>query len=152
MQKTLHSGADARRSVHGVTLIELMIVVAILAITAMFAVPAYRQYVQRAQRADATATLMRIASEQEQFFMQNNTYTVNLGAPPAGIGIAVTEKGYYGLNVPVANVTTFTATATALAGQGQFADTACRTFTITAQGARTAQDSGGADNTAVCWR
>ena len=149
----MSKGRKMAARMRGVTLLELMIVVALLGIIAAVAIPGYRQYVQRAQRADATATLMRLAAQQEKFYLANNTYTVNFGAaPPAGLGIPNTEKGYYNLAVPVADATTFTVTATAVPGTGQFADTNCRPFTVTAQGARSSQDTGGGDTSAVCWR
>jgi len=42
--------------------------------------------------------------------------------------------------------------ATAIAGESQFQDKACRTFTVTQAGLRSALDSSDADNTAECWR
>lgn len=138
----------------GVTLLELMIVVVVVGILSITAYPAYRNYVQRAQRADAKSALLRLANAQEKFFLQNNTYTVNLAPPPAGLGIATTDHGYYNLAM-VAGAggigASYTATAVAPAGSGQFADLGCRTFQITETGTTSATDSGGGDNTAECW-
>jgi type IV pilus assembly protein PilE len=144
----------------GVTLIELMVVVVVVGILAAIAVPSYRNYVLRAQRSDATAALLRIAAAQEKFYLQNNVYATNAQlatAPPNGLGIAATERGYYGLNVaasasfPGDFTRGFQATATAAAGP-QMRDSACRTFTIDHTGNRGATDSGGANNREACWR
>ena len=141
-----------KRKILGVTLIELMVVIMIVGIIAAFAIPSYRQYVMRANRTDAKAALLRLAAAQEQFYAQNNTYTNNLAAaPPAGLGMAGTEKGYYQLNVINADATGFTVSATPAAASPQLQDGACQTFTITAAGVRTATNSGGADSTAECW-
>jgi type IV pilus assembly protein PilE len=141
----------------GVTLIELIVVTVIIAIIAAFAIPSYRQYVIRTNRTEATAALMRIASQQEKFYLQNNTYA-NTGvlatAPPAGLGIATTtEGGRYTLSIDGgANAVSFTARAVPAAGGGQTVDTACQVFTINNQGVRAALNSGAADNTQECWR
>ena len=52
----------------GITLIELMIVIAILGILVSIAYPSYTQYVQRSNRSEGMNELVRIANMQEQFF------------------------------------------------------------------------------------
>lgn len=145
----------------GVTLIELMVVVLVVGILASIAVPSYRNYLLRAQRSDATAALLRIAAAQEKFYLQNNTYATNAQlatAPPNGLGIAATERGYYSLNVaasasfPGDFTRGFQATATAATGGPQIRDSPCRTFTLDHTGNRGAADSGGANNRDACWR
>ena len=119
----------------GVTLIELMIVVVSMSILGVIAVPSYQAYVQRARRVDATATLMRVAANQERFYLQNNTYTTNLvdiGMSPDGI----TDKGHYLIDVPVADAQTFMITAEPAPGSVMVADADCQTFSLTAQGVR----------------
>jgi len=131
----------------GMTLIELMIVVAILALLAAIAVPSYRQYVLRANRTEATTALLQLAAAQEKFYLQNNTYAGNAliaVAPPAGLGLsATTGGGRYTVAITAATAATFSATATAAGAQA--ADTTCATFTINQAGARTA-------TSANCWR
>lgn len=134
----------------GVTLMELMIAVAIVSILATIAVPSYQRYVMRAQRTDATAALLRIAAAQEKFYLNNNTYTNDLGA----LGVSNTEHGWYTLSTGgTANTTGFTASATAPSTSRQFKDTDCRVFEITETGRRRAFKSNvTTESTATCWR
>ncbi len=136
-----------------------MVTVAVVAIIAAVAVPSYRQYVRRANRTDATVALLRLAANQERFYIQNNTYASQDqldDAPPAGLGIEGTERGYYDLAIaddnPGGLTVGYTATATPTAGGNQADDDECVSFTITQSGTRGALDSGGADNLTRCWR
>ena len=135
-----------RYRVQGVTLIELMIVIGILA---SIAVPSYRNYVTRAQRTDAMSALLRVAAAQEKFYLQNNTYADDdalADAPPAGLGIAATENGWYDLAITSADLTRgFTVTATPVSGGAQAADTHCASFSLTSTGAKRATNTD-------CWR
>ena len=140
----------------GVTLIELIVVMIIVGILAAVAVPTYRQYVIRSQRSDAKDALLALATQQEKFYLQCNTYATDIAAANncgAGDlqGAATSKNGWYTLTIPVGNATSYTVLATATAGQNQFQDTACRSFQVTDRGIRTAADDGGADNTADCW-
>ena len=133
----------------GVTLIELMVVLAIVAILSSLAVGSYRRYVLRANRTDATSALLRIQVGEEKYFLQNNSYTANAtAAPPTGLGVASpTPNGFYNLAVAGAPAiaTSFKATATATGTQTQ--DTSCQTLTIDDQGLRNS-----APSTTDCWR
>jgi type IV pilus assembly protein PilE len=142
--------ADVGRSrIAGVTLIELMAVVMVIAILGIIALPSYRQYTLRAQRTDAKTALLRLAANQERCYLQNRRYGGNADLPALGFNPAVSEKGAYAITLPVANVTTFTATATARAGGAidQLTDAECVSFSITAQGVRTAAP----DPNQRCW-
>ena len=130
----------------GFSLIELMIVVAVMAILASVALPSYRQHVMRSHRTDATSALLRLAAEQEKYYIQNNRYGTY-----AQLKSPVTEHGWYTLAVTAADATTFTATATAKTGEPQEGDKDCRVFTVTAAGQHTAKDSANADSTDKCW-
>jgi len=129
----------------GMSLIELMVVVAIVALLATIAVPSYRQFLLKSHRAEAKAALLNLAAAQEKFYLQNNTYTDDLTtAPPGGLGLpATTENGHFTVAIAAgANAAGFTATAATAGGQAQ--DTHCATFTINQAGARTATSSN-------CW-
>lgn len=129
-----------RKPESGVTLLELVVVIVIVGILAAIAVPSYRQFVIRSQRVDATSGLLRLATAQEKFYLQNNTYATNAQravAPPNGLGIAGTENGWYTLTITAASAAGFTATAVPVAGGPQAAD-ACQLFQVDDRGVKTA--------------
>ncbi len=143
----------------GFTLVELLTVMVVIAIIAAIAVPSYRKYLLRTQRTDAKTALLQAQTAEEKFLLQNNLYTANLtGGAGVGLGLqAVSEKGFYTIDIPAltntdgSNGFTLRARPAAVAG-GQADDTDCVVFTLDGSGVRTATNSGGADNTAACWR
>jgi type IV pilus assembly protein PilE len=130
-----------RAHMAGITLIELMVVMVIIGALAAFAIPSYRQYTIRAQRTDAKTALLQLATNQERFYLQNNSYTNDLNS--LGFAAGESERGLYTLNVGVANANTFEATATLVSTTDQD----CLSFTINAQGLRTADPDPNTD----CW-
>ncbi len=150
MQRSRYQDFGARRPPQGVTLLELLIVVVMIGLLGTIAVPSYRQYAMRAQRTEAKTALLRLATNQERFYLQNNTYTDNLVA--LGFPAGVSDKGVYTLAVPVADATTYRATAVptpggGLNGVGMSADVDCAVFSIDAQGVRAAAP----DPNTRCW-
>ncbi|WP_428102210.1 type IV pilin protein [Candidatus Rariloculus sp.] len=132
-----------RRRAAGVTLIELIVVVGIVALLATVAVPSYRQYTMRAHRTEAKAALLRLAANQERFYLQNNRYSLD----PDVLGFVggLSEQGVYTLAIDTAAGVTqdWIAAATPTPGGGsngtdQTADTECTSFTLTSAGVRTA--------------
>jgi len=63
----------------GFTLIELMIVVAIIGILAAIAIPQFASYRQRAQDSAAKSALKNLATAQENYYAEHNTYTDAIG-------------------------------------------------------------------------
>ena len=122
----------------GFTLIELMVVVLVAGILAVIAVPSYRAFLLRSHRVEATAALLKLSAAQEQFYLQNNTYTTALeDAPPDGLGMqAVTQNDFYDIAIDSADAAGFQATATAKGGQAD--DSHCAEFTIDQAGTKTA--------------
>ena len=150
MQRSRYEKLSLRRRSQGVTLLELMIVVVVIGILAIVAVPSYRQYTMRAHRTEAKTALMRLATNQERFYLQNNTYTADLVA--LGFVGGVSDQGVYTLAVPVADTDTYQATAVPTPGGGpngtsQVADVDCASFSINATGVRAAAP----DPNTVCW-
>ncbi len=138
-----------RRRMAGVTLLELMAVVMVIGVLGVIAMPSYRQYVMRAQRTDAKTALLRLQTNQERFYLANRTYggTANLAA--LGFPTGLTENGSYQLTIAGADATTYTATATAIAGGriDMTLDAMCTSLSLTAQGVKTATGS----NPTSCW-
>ena len=125
-----------RKFMRGMSLMELMIVVAIIGILAALSYPSYRQYVAKAKRNEAKSDLLRIATLQERFYLQNNTYTTdmtNLGFAAAGCNIS--DTGTYSVCVNNADANTFDASATYQI-TGDTEDGKCGIFTIDGRGAK----------------
>ena len=136
-----------RKSMQGVTLTELMIVVVILGILAAIAYPGYRQFASRAKRNEARAALLQIATNQERFYLNNNTYTDEirlLGFNAAAGATAVNSPtGSYTVTITAADANSFTARADYILPDAEAAT--CGFFIIDGTGAKT---SGPA---ADCW-
>jgi type IV pilus assembly protein PilE len=140
----------------GMTLIELMVVVAIVAIVFALAFPSYERYVVRTKRTVAQNALLQVADRQQQFFMDNKQFAANLtnlgfNANPFVVDdqgsatVATDDDAVY--SVTLSNVTQTTWTATAAPLQGQLSrDTECGSLSITQAG--TKASSGGGAN---CW-
>jgi len=142
----------------GMTLIELVVVIMIVGILAAVAIPSYRSYVLRSQRSDAKDALLVIATAQEKHYLQCNSYATGIAAATDCVagdlqGTADSKNGWYSITLPMAgDATAFSVTITADAGDSQAQDLECQSFTVTSAGVRTADDDGGNDNTAECWR
>jgi len=145
-----------RREQLGVTLLELMIVVAIVAIISAFSYPSYMRYVVNTKRTAATSALLQIADRQQQFFMDNKTFAADLtdlgfaanpyiitddGMPTA----AGSDDSVYSISLSNVAVTTYSITATPLNGQLS-RDTECGNLTLDQAGLR--GNSAGGDD---CW-
>ena len=140
-----------RRHMLGVTLLELMTVVLVIGVLSAIALPSYRQYVMRAQRTEAKSALLQVVANQERFYLSNRTYgtVANLQAANLLSATGRSERGLYQITVVGANATGYTATATPVAGAvvDMTADAQCTSFSITAQGVRTATGT----TAATCW-
>lgn len=62
----------------GVSLIELMIVVAIIGILGAIVYPSYMATVVKTRKSDGIAMINKVMQAQERFFVNNLTYTVDL--------------------------------------------------------------------------
>lgn len=133
-----------RKHMRGVTLIELMIVVVVISILAAVAYPNYQEFTARAKRNEARAALLRLATNQERFYLNNNSFTQDL----TSLGFATTpqwttDTGYYEIEVTAADSSNFSATATYLLGGSEA--NKCNSFTIDGRGAKTSGPDGN------CW-
>ncbi|MGY8871353.1 MAG: type IV pilin protein [Pseudomonadales bacterium] len=134
----------------GVTLIELMIVVAIIGILSAIAYPSYQQYILSSWRATASGCVLSLAQNMEWRYTSNMSYdNGDAGATPpvpATLPVAscTTENGIasrYTFNATIA-ATTYTIRAVP-----QITDAQCGTLSITQTGARGA----GTGSVQDCW-
>ena len=131
----------------GVTLIELLTVVAVIGILSAIAVPAYTKYVLRVNRTDAKRGLLDYSSRLERCFTRGNNYTLKeAGSADSCLTLPEdnAEKTYTFSGVIAANSYTLTATPI----NGQTRDTKCKAFTVTQTGA---QGVTGPSDPHKCW-
>jgi type IV pilus assembly protein PilE len=128
----------------GITLIELMIVVVIIGFMAVIAYPNYREFAARAKRNEAKAALLQIATNQERFYLQNNTYTCDMTrlgfSAAAGF---VTETRSYTVDVTACDANNFTAQAVYNNADAEAGK--CGTFQINGRNVKTSAPLGD------CW-
>ncbi len=133
----------------GLTLIELMVVVAILAILSAVAYPIYTEQVRKSRRTDARTALEVIAQAEERYFSVNGAYTADLGLLDVDSVVGSdcsgsscdTVKGYYTVSVASTGAARFTVTATPKGGQ---ASDSCTSLTLNQLGVQGGSGSG-------CW-
>ena len=113
--------------VRGMTLIELLIVVAIVGILAAIAGPAWNDQVIKSRRADARNTLLAAQIEQEQYRANNLTYATSMSAMGMG-SFDSTTRDYYRVEVVSADATSFLITATPNGNQAN--DSTCNVFAV----------------------
>jgi type IV pilus assembly protein PilE len=133
---------NMRKYTTGVTLLELMVVVAIVGVIMSFAIPSYREYATRAHRMDGKGMVLKVAAAQEKFYLANNTYCPNADMDadmPNGLGIDhYSDDGYYNVTVDDAAFDLgqgYRIVATAVDGQLD-SDEGCKFMTINHRGVR----------------
>ncbi|ACA85591.1 type IV pilin protein [Shewanella woodyi] len=119
---------------NGFTLVELMVGIAIIGILTAIAYPSYTEYVAEGARAEAHTSLLRISNLQEQFYLDNRTYTEDMNELGVGADPFVTQSNLY--SVDSTGTGSFVLVATALGVQAT-RDSACATIQITDTGAKT---------------
>jgi type IV pilus assembly protein PilE len=102
-------------SLHGFTLIEVMVVVAIVAILAAVGLPAYNDHITRSKLSEATANLGTLRVQMEQYFQDNRTYVGGPCTPGTGSDI---KYFAYTCSAGEPTATTYRVKATGAATQG----------------------------------
>jgi type IV pilus assembly protein PilE len=138
------------RHAAGVTLLEILIVLAIVGILAVIAVPSYQEGVRKSRRVDAMDSLLELASQQERFYARTGTYTTEVAAATGlNFGSTVSPDDDYALAVAACTGGTiaqcYRITATPLGDQVN--DTRCGTFTLDSRAGKSASGVDGAN----CW-
>ena len=104
----------------GFTLLELMIAVAIIGILAAIAVPNYQRYLIKSNRSVAQSFMLSISNNEEQYMLDNRSYTTTLGAGGLGLTPPSELNGKYTFALGPATPTTppsYIVTATAIGSQ-----------------------------------
>jgi type IV pilus assembly protein PilE len=145
-----------RREEHlesGVTLLELMMVVAIVGVLAAIAYPAYTQYVIQTNRTDATKTMQLAEQTLERCYSVNFTYvgcSVNGTVVNIGQTTMLTPNNYYTITFTIFDPQTYQIDATRNAAP-QTSDNQCAQFTLFSTGQQAAQDGNANNTTVTCW-
>lgn len=138
-----------QRANSGVTLLELMIVVAVIGILAAIAYPSYRDQVRRSNRTEAKVALEQTAAALEKCFTRYMAYNDWANCPTASQlrdgGTFTTPDGHYSITGTIA-ATTFDLTATPQASQAD--DAGCASFQLDEAGNRAET---GTLSAARCW-
>ena len=152
---TSRPGVAADRT-QGFTLIELMIVIVVISLLASIGYPSYSQFITRSNRQAAKNMIYQVADRQEQFFLDNRAYALNLTAlglanNTMGVGrdgqitVATDADRTYAFDLTNATATTYTVRMVPQLAQAS-KDSACGTLSLTHTNNRDA--SGTATN---CW-
>ena len=150
------AGKIVNKKSSGFTLIELMIVVIVVAVLLTVALPAYQDSVLRSNRTAAKGTLMNVLSREEQYFINNKVYTVNLssiGFPASyyidnqGDEVAAGDSVY---KIELINLSTTFAGVQAIPQNVQVKDGNCATLSLSRTGAKTASGKFSTDPS-QCW-
>ena len=153
----MHTVSLQRSGVYqsGFTLIEIMMVLVILAGLVSVAFPTYENSVRKSARTAAKGALMDVAARQEQFFMNNKSYSsslTGLGLPDPyyidkkneGVASTDTNRAY---QLSLENVTGTSYDVKATPQLAQTADV-CGSYTLKADGSKVVTGEAGAS---VCW-
>jgi len=94
-------GRRVLRYMRGVTLVELMVVVAVLVILATVALPIYTNQSRKARRSDARVALLAVAQAQERRYTAVGSYTTVLGDLDLSSSLqgGTSEDGYYAITI-----------------------------------------------------
>jgi type IV pilus assembly protein PilE len=129
----------------GLSLLELMIVLAIISILSMMSVPLYSKHFAHAKRIEAEIQMLRLAAKLEQYFIENNSYE-NASLAKLNFPSEIAH-GRYHLAIIAADSSQYNLQATPLAAQAK-SDTGCGTLTLNSQGEK---NNSGKNTLEECW-
>lgn len=132
----------------GFSLVELLTVVAIVGVLAAVAYPSYQNNARKTKLEDGKGALSELAKAIQRRYTQRipNTYAGNAtggadtGTPDGSLLPPASTRVTFNFNIDAATATSFTVSATAVAGAN--IDPACTTITYT---------NAGVGSPAACW-
>ena len=133
----------SRRSMAGLTLVEVLVVSVLVAVIAAIALPTYQQQVRKGRRAEGRAMLIDVVNREHRFFADNFAYTTDITGD-LSFNPAESENGHYALAVTSIGPTQMLLTASPQGGQVN--DTECGSLSLSTTGAK--GTTGGGDK---CW-
>lgn len=136
-----------RRRQHGMTLVELLIVVTVVGILTALAVPSYRGHVIKATRADGQIELLAQATALERCFVNLNAYNHSACTSASGFPKTV-AGGRYQITAPTLTAGQFTLQAVPKLSQTK--DTDCKTLSLNSRMER-GVTHGNTKTAAYCW-
>lgn len=120
----------------GVTLIEVVMVMAIVGILAAVAFPAFEKQSRKGKRAEAKAVLSKIMQAEEQYRTQTGVYTDNPALLPPDLMTEATNTRFYQINGICTPDCSGVLTLTATGINGQEKDD-CIVYSLSSTGAKT---------------
>lgn len=146
----------AMKKQRGVSLLELMIVVAIVGILASIAYPTYQDSVRKSRRAECAGALAGLGNAMERFFTVNSTYLgaaaggANTGAPAIFPVACPTDGGAPSYNITISAATGSTYALQAAPIGPQAADK-CGSLTLSNTGLKGVVGQAGGVTWDQCW-
>lgn len=151
LSRTSRGWTMAARRQRGFTLLEVMIVVVIVAILVTVALPSYQGSLQKGRRSGGMSALMDVANRQEQFMLDQGTYTIDLRDLGFLTNPLISEEEHYSVTAAACAAgtiaTCYLLIAAPRAGSPQTSDTRCASLTLDSRGTRSATGTAAAD----CW-